>query len=173
MMDQIIFIWTGSNQIANQSSDVACFLLLGQLFQVMTSVPFYLSSAYGRTKLVFIVQLFSMSIIIPLLLFFIPLLGILGGGVAWLLMNLIIFIPYMYYLHNKIIKHQFQEWIIKDVLSPIIILVPSVFFLNMILPDTQNKIAILLRIAIICLISTIFLLLILKELRNDLKKLNF
>jgi O-antigen/teichoic acid export membrane protein len=163
----VVFVWTGSDDTAIKSSKVASILILGQLLQVITSVPFYFASAIGKTKLIFFIQFASIFIFIPLLFILIPEYGIVGASISWLSMNLIIFPFYMYYLHEKYIPNQFWKWLYENVILPLLVITPIVIAGRFIFPYSYNSLIIFSQIVIVWLLSTISLLLILSKYRIE------
>jgi O-antigen/teichoic acid export membrane protein len=164
----ILYAWTGSNLISQEGALVSSILILGQILQVITTVPFYLASASGKTKLLLIVQIFSVLIFIPSLIYLVPKYGIVGAGFAWLIMSALTLPGYMYFLHRIYLPGQFLKWFKEDVFLPILIILPVVFLGRYVLPDTEYRIVILIQILIIWLASTIAVVLILPDYRREL-----
>lgn len=163
----ILYAWTGSVLISNKGALVASIMVLGQIIQVITTVPFYFASAIGKTKFLFIVQIISTIIIITSLIYLVPKYGILGAGMSWLAMNLLIFPGYMYYFHKVYLSGQFLKWIKHDVFLPIIVIVPIVLIAKNLLPETNIRIFIILQLLFTWFLSTLSLLFILPGFRKE------
>lgn len=163
----VLYAWTGSILISNEGALVASILILGQIMQVITTVPFYFASAYGKTKLLLIVQILSVVIFIPSLIYLVPKYGIVGAGLSWLAMNILTFPGYMYFLHKKYLPGQFLKWLKEDVFLPIVIIFPLILGGRYILPDTEYRIIILIQIFIVWFISTAALVLLLPDYRKE------
>lgn len=171
----ILYAWTGSSIISNEGALVASILVLGQIMQVVTTVPFYFASANGKTKLLLIVQMFCVIIFIPALIYLVPKYGIVGAGLAWLLMNIFIMPGYMYFLHKIYLPGQFLKWFKNDVFIPILIIVPVVLAARYILPDTECRIFVMFQLFITWFLSSLTLLYVLPDFRKEvyLKYISF
>lgn len=171
----ILFVWTGSLLISNEGAIVATILILGQIMQVITTVPFYFASATGKTKFLFIVQIISVIIFIPTLIYLVPIYGIIGAGISWLIMNLVTFPGYMYYLHKRFLPGQFLTWLSNDVFLPVIIILPIVITARFLLPETKFIGYIFFQLILTWLLSSLALLFILPAYKKEkyLKYINF
>lgn len=164
----ILYAWTGSSLIANESAWIASLLVLGQIMQVITAVPFSFASANGKTKLLLIVQIFCVIIFIPSLIHLMHIYGVIGAGYAWVLMNVLVIPGYMYFLHKVYLPGEFLKWFKHDVLLPTIIIVPVVLISKYVLPDIQKPVYLLLQLSITWLFSSVALLYIMPEFRKEI-----
>lgn len=164
----ILYAWTGSSLISGEGALVASIMVLGQIMQVITTVPFYFASATGKTKLLLIFQMLCVIIFIPTLIYLVPKYGIVGAGMSWLIMNLFTLPFYMYYLHKIYLPGQFLKWLINDVFLPIIIIVPIVIGARYLFPDTTFRIFILFQLFFTWFLSSLALLFILPDFRKEL-----
>lgn len=111
----LLHVWTGSSFIySNNMNMVVVLLLAAQTIQSLTVMPYHLALSFSDVKINISVSLIS----IPLLMFMVFLLGdwygIVGVSLAIFLNQLIIFIPYMLFLHDKFIPNISWRWL-KDV----------------------------------------------------------
>jgi O-antigen/teichoic acid export membrane protein len=145
-----IYAWTGSAVAAQEAGIVATLLLVGQIMQMMTFIPYYLALAYGNVRLNLQIGIISVVLITPLLIYLIMKYGVVGAGVSWLIMNLCTLPPYMYFLHRRFLPGELTHWCLRDVGLPMIaallIILPCRWFLP--LPSS--------RIMILCLIALVW-----------------
>ncbi|PHM22107.1 lipopolysaccharide biosynthesis protein [Xenorhabdus ehlersii] len=116
----IVRIWTNSSQIAIQMQTVVYFLLLAQAIQALTVLPFHLtlSFAYIKINLVFCIVI---MILIPLLYFsWFHIYQVNGVALSVLVTVLIIFIPYMYLVHKRLVADILSMWLKDNILAIIV-----------------------------------------------------
>lgn len=114
-----IILWTGSTEISDNVKWVARFLILGQVFQAVTLLPYFLALTHGNVKVNLYVGICSIFLYLPLLVSLVSKYGILGGGISWFIVNLIITPIYMYYLHYKFMSDAFLHWLKFSILTPL------------------------------------------------------
>lgn len=144
----LIFAWTGSAPAAQKVGLAASLLLGGQILQAITVVPFYLSLAYGQTKLILAVQIVSVVLIAPLLVVLIMKFGVVGGGIAWLVMNLCTLPPYWYFFHRRFLRGELQTWVLRDIGRPLLAALAIVSLSRWLLPLPSSRMMIFGLIAV-------------------------
>jgi O-antigen/teichoic acid export membrane protein len=146
---ECIFAWTGSAVTAQRTSLVACLLTGGQLMQAFTVVPYYLSLAHGNVKLNLQIGIASVVLITPLLIFLIIKYGVVGAGISWLAMNLCTLPPYMYAVHRRFLPGEFQRWVLRDVLRPLLVALPIIVLARVLIPVSSSRLLTLCVVAIV------------------------
>jgi O-antigen/teichoic acid export membrane protein len=121
-----VFAWTSNRTTATEVSLVTSFLLIGQLLQAITLVPFNYALSNGDTKLIIKVQIYSIILITPLLYLLLKNYGLVGGGISWLLMNVLSLPPYMYLFHKKFLPGELKTWFLRDIGQPFLISTPII-----------------------------------------------
>lgn len=116
-----VLAWTSNKTTATEVSVVTSLLLFGQLLQAITLVPFNYALSNGNTKLIIKIQLYSIILITPLLYFLIKNYGLIGGGISWVVMNLLSLPPYMYFFHKRFLQGELKKWILQDIGQPLFI----------------------------------------------------
>lgn len=149
-----ILAWTSSNLVAREAGFVTSILLLGQLFQAITLVPFNYALSQGQTKLIVKVQIYSIILITPLLFFLLKNFGLKGGSISWLIMNLCSLPPYMYYFHRRFLPGEFKIWILHDVGQPLLITLPIILLGYLFFPVTMSPIITFGMIGLIWFLAT-------------------
>lgn len=123
--EEFIYAWTGSKIIAQYSYKIAIFLIIGQLLQSITVIPYYTALAFGNVKINLRVGVISMIFLLPLLVFMVNRYGTIGGGMAWAITNIVVTPIYMFFLHRKFLKDIMLTWLIRSIAIPFILI--SVF----------------------------------------------
>jgi len=136
-----IFAWTGSAIAAQRAGLVASLLLLGQLMQAVTTVPYYLALAYGNIKLILHISIASFVLITPLLICLIIKYGVVGAGISWFVINLCSFPAYMYFLHRRFLPGELRRWCLHDVGLPLLAALPWALMGRFLLPHPISRIS--------------------------------
>ena len=167
---QFIFAWTGSVVIAGQAGLVASLLLGAQIMRAITILPYNLAMAHGQTKLILQIQVLSIVIITPLSIFLINRYGILGGGIALLIMTLCTFPLYMYYLHCHFLPGELRMWLLRDIGRPFVASLPIILLGRWLLPTTSSRMMTFCLIGLVWCVSTAAAALVTPELRSEFIK---
>ena len=161
-----IFAWTGSTAASEQAGLVASLLLLGQLMQAITLVPYYLALAHGNIKLVLQINTASVVLITPLLIFLIMKYGVVGAGISWLVMNIFTLPPYMYLLHRRFLPGELGQWCLRSLGRPLIMALPCVLLGRWLMPHIDSRWLTLCLIGLIWSVAATATAAVVPELRN-------
>jgi O-antigen/teichoic acid export membrane protein len=164
---QFIYAWTGSVVATQQAGLVASLLVGAQIMKAITVVPYYLAMAYGQTKLILQVQIFSIILITPLCIILINKYGILGGGISSLIMNICTFPLYMYYLHRRFLPGELQTWFLHDVARSLFASLPIILLARWLLPSTSSRMMTFCLIGLVWCVSTAAAAFTMPELRRE------
>jgi len=163
--ESILFVWTGDRSIAAESSVIATFLILGQVLQAITLVPFYLALSTGEVSLNLKVSVCSILILFPLLIWLVNVYGVLGAALSWFFMNMIIVTPYMYILHKNIFGGGVITWFMKGLVFPLVATIAVIFLSYELITINDNRLELLVFIISISILSIVASLVGVKELR--------
>lgn len=95
-----VYSWTGLSEVAIRIDKVVFLLLLSQIIQAVTVLPFNLALAKGRTKPSFYIGLASIIFFVPLMYFLIDKWQEIGVGVSWLILVTVTLPINIYFLHK-------------------------------------------------------------------------
>jgi O-antigen/teichoic acid export membrane protein len=126
----IVFLWTKSIDLTNNTHNLISVLIIGTLFNGLMNPPYALQLAYGWTKLNFYSNVIATLIMIPCYFFLSQNYGSLGASFSWVILNLgyiLFLIPVM---HKKILQKNITKWYLKDLVFPFIVGIIVVFSLK-------------------------------------------
>lgn len=169
--NDVIYMWTGSAAIANQTSLVASLLLGGQLLQAITVVPYYLALAHGNIKLNLQIGIASVLLVTPLMIYLIMKYGVVGAGLSWLIMNICTLPPYMYLLHRKFLPGELSRWSIRSMGVPLLVALPCVLLGHWYVTDIDSRILKFILVGVVGIFTLILTAATLPDLRNILMKI--
>ncbi len=168
---ELVYAWTTNVTTSSAVSLVTSLLLVGQLLQAITLVPFNYLLANGNTKLIITVQIFSIIIITPLLYVLLKKFGLVGGGISWFLMNVLSLPPYMYFFHKKFLPGEFKNWILHDIGQPFLISLPIICIGYYFFQTPSSGLLTFIYIGFIWFLSAIATTLSFEDLREFIKKI--
>jgi O-antigen/teichoic acid export membrane protein len=162
-----ILAWTGSAITAQRAGLVASLLLVGQLMQAITVVPYYLALAHGDIRLNLQIGISSVVLITPLLIYLIMKYGVVGAGVSWLVMNLCTLPPYMYFLHRRFVPGELRRWCLRGVGRPLLAALPCVLLCRWLVPQTSSRLLTFCLIGLVWGVSAAASALTIPDLRKE------
>ena len=118
---EIIFAWTGSQNLVDETYLVISLLSIGTLLNSLLSVPYSLQLAYGWTGLAVRMNLFAVIMIVPLVIVLTNHFGIVGPPIAWILLNSGYLIFDIKFMHKRLLSREKWEWYVKDVGIPLVV----------------------------------------------------
>jgi O-antigen/teichoic acid export membrane protein len=158
--NEFIFAWTGSSLIAANAMLTASLLLMGQILQSITIIPYNFALAHGNVKFSQKLGVLSIMLITPLLLILTLKYGILGAGISWFVLNCITLPINMYYLHRQVLSLDgMWKYCLRGVIRPLLITIPFVLLGKGFLPEGLSRFSILLYIGIIWIVPVLLSLL--------------
>ena len=95
------------------------FLSIGVSLNTLTHIPYVLTLAYGWTKYAIITNTVSIIFLFPCVVIGAPVYGAEGAAFILILLNIGYFLFGMPYLHKKILKSEYSNWLKYDILIPL------------------------------------------------------
>lgn len=117
---EIFTLWTGKAGVSLAIRPVVQLLLLGSALNSAMMFPYAIQLASGQSRLPALITVVLVAGFVPLLLWLVPLGGILGGAAAWAALN-IAYVPLGTWLtHRLILPGIGRRWMLTDVGIPTI-----------------------------------------------------
>ncbi len=116
---EILFLWTGSDQIVVAGSKVTLFLAIGTAFSGFAHLPFILQLASGSLKAVFYQRIIALILMIPLLYLAINWWGGAGAALVWLCSNLFSLLFLAHVVHRQFLSKSGRGWYVLELLIPL------------------------------------------------------
>lgn len=121
---ELILLWTTNSVEISFRPEVirsAKFLIIGSSLLALQLMFFYILLSFGKTKYNVMQGVVQILVGIPTLYFFVNKIGMSGGGISWILINLGGLIYLFIIVTKKYIKLNMLNYIYKNYLSPFII----------------------------------------------------
>ena len=167
--EPIVFLWLGDTDVAARVAPIAIWLVLGTLFNGFQHIPTSLALAHGWGFFPVIINVFSLLIILPYLLFMIPEYGATGAASAWFVVNFGYILFSTPILHYKLIPTENWKWYLYDVGLPLFGALTCIYGLSFIVNFDAKPTLMIAQV----MLSTGLLYLITILCAPDLKKILF
>lgn len=114
----VIYIWSGSDDLSRASSPLLSLLIIGCLFNGLAHIPYQLQLAQGNTIQLVKVNLLIVVMLLTMLYFLVPVHGALGAAWAWLISNALYLGVSAAFLHERLSSNGIIRWCFVDILLP-------------------------------------------------------
>lgn len=118
---EILTLWTGNPSIAEASAPIVSLLLIGTALNGVMHFPYALQLAFGMTRIPLIIAVSLSVILVPMIVYFTRTYGAVGGGLAWLLLNVLYLLFGTWLTHKYLFMGMALDWLIRDVGAPLCI----------------------------------------------------
>jgi O-antigen/teichoic acid export membrane protein len=122
----ILWLWTHNLTLTTAVTPILQIATIGNIFNVIFMVSYYLMLAKGQTVYTIWQNLISVSITVPLLLYVAPHYGAIGTASVWFLLNAGLFFISLPIIHIKYVNKHLVKWYI-DCFFTILIVAVSIF----------------------------------------------
>jgi O-antigen/teichoic acid export membrane protein len=112
--EEILYLWTGNNEIASKSTSFSFYMILAGVFLAGQVIPYNL--ALASMSLIPVIYACSVNIIltIPLYYLMIQQYGLEGAGIVWVLSNIFMFLANVFFYMRTTIPGKYVSWLFID-----------------------------------------------------------
>jgi O-antigen/teichoic acid export membrane protein len=116
----ILFIWTGDIHLAGSVAPIASLVIIGTALNGIMHFPYALQLAYGKVAIAIKINIFLISVMLPLTIIFTFKFGAVGGGLSWATLNFLYLIFGTLLTHKYLLKGVGFSWFFEDVMFPLV-----------------------------------------------------
>lgn len=165
--DEILLLWTQDQLVAFNTAEILQVLAIGTLLNGLMWIPYKLQLASGWTSLAFRMNIAMVLLLVPLMLYIVPIYGGVGAAYVWCLLNLgyvMVTIPIM---HRRLLSNHMIAWYTQDVLLPLLAIGGVCLLFRSLVDFPQHIISGLLFLVLLVFLSMSFGLLSSSHLRDE------
>ena len=118
--EQILFLWTSNLTLTMQVAPIMAVLALGSFMHCLMFIPYQIQLAYGWTLLSIRINTVAVVILVPLLLWFVPIYGAIAAAWIWVSLNLWYLLIGTQFMYRRILKKEKWMWYRNDVGIPLL-----------------------------------------------------
>jgi O-antigen/teichoic acid export membrane protein len=119
--EPILQLWTRDAELAHRSATLLSLLALGNLLNGLMWIPYQTQLAHGWTSLATRINVVSVAIIVPAILWATPRYGAEGAAWVWVSLNVGYVLIGIHFMYRKILIREKWRWYGKDVLQPLMV----------------------------------------------------
>ncbi len=164
--DRVFGLWLGENASFDSLVPLGCLLLLGQLIQAISLMPYCLTLGHGAVGINVRFGVASVILVVPLSAILISSYGLQGGGVAWFLMNILTIPLYCRFVIQKYLAKGWLVWLGRDVGVAAFSCFGFIFVIRMLVTIPSNSVYAVLVLVILWLLTSVVAGVSLSEVRR-------
>ena len=136
---EILFLWTRNAVTVEKSHILLSILIIGTALNGLMNMPYALQLAHGMTKLSLYVNIVSIAVLAPFIVFMVKMYGASGAAFAWLLLNAGYFMIIPPIMHRYLLIGEKTEWYVNDIMKPLAAVLIGTLIARMWLPSTNTR----------------------------------
>lgn len=115
----MVYAWSGQPQLATETAPLLIPLALGSFLNALMWMPYQSQIAHGWTSLTIWTNLVAVAIIVPAILWLVPIYGAQAAGWIWVTLNAAYVLVAIHLMHRRILPGQLRRWYIEDIAGPL------------------------------------------------------
>ncbi len=115
----VLQLWTHNADLANRSATLLGLMALGNLLNGLMWIPYQTQLAHGWTSLTTRINIISVSIIVPAILWATPRYGAEGAAWVWISLNTGYVLIGIHFMYRKIMTGEKWNWYRQDIFQPL------------------------------------------------------
>ena len=116
---EVILLWTQNPATAAKTHLLVSILICGTAINGLLGMPYALQLAFGWTRLSFLKALIAVILLVPLIIYMTTRYGATGAAIAWLVLNIGMFLFEIPIMHRKLLRKEKWRWYWQDVCLPL------------------------------------------------------
>lgn len=117
--ERILLLWTADTVLAKEVAPLMRVLALGTLLHGLMWIPYQMQLAYGWTSLAIRTNIIAVSVLVPAILWLVPLYGAMSAAWIWVALNSAYVLIGVHFMYRRILKTEKWEWYHTDVALPL------------------------------------------------------
>ncbi len=118
--ETVLELWTQDSELSQSSATLLSLLALGNLLNGLMYIPYQTQLAHGWTSLATRINIVSLIIVVPAILWVTPRYGAEGAAWVWVSLNAGYVLIGIHFMYQKILPHEKWYWYRQDVLQPLL-----------------------------------------------------
>lgn len=139
--EPLLALWTQDSNLAKRATLLVQLLAFGNLLNSLMYIPYQAQLAYGWTGLALRINLASIFIIGPAVLYAAPRYGAEGAAVIWAVFNLFYILIGIHLIFRRILTTEKWEWYRADILMPLLPAALVAVLLSQTMPTMPSSLA--------------------------------
>ena len=118
--ENIMFVWSGNESLAKNIAPILTPLMLGTFLNGLMHIPYQLQLAHGWTSFTIKINLVGVTILIPAILWIVPIYGAEGAAWIWVTLNAGYVFIAIHFMHRRLLPEVKWRWYKFDLVMPVV-----------------------------------------------------
>ena len=114
---EIVFLWTQDPTTAERTHLIVSILICGTALNGLMHLPYALQLAFGWTRLSLLKTLIAVILLVPLIIYMTMHFGATGAAIAWLILNIGMFIFEIQIMHRRLLRKRKMALVLARYMS--------------------------------------------------------
>jgi hypothetical protein len=114
-----VYAWSGQGQLAAETAPLLLPLALGTFLNALMWMPYQSQLAHGWTGLSIRTNLVAVAVIVPAILWLVPLYGAPAAAWIWVGLNAAYVLVAIHFMHRRILPGELRRWYVEDIAAPL------------------------------------------------------
>lgn len=137
--NRLLLLWTGDTALAEKVAPLLLVLSLGTLMNGLMWIPLQMQLANGWTNLGVKINIAAIAVLIPSILWVVPIYGAIGAAWAWVALNIGYLVFAIYFMHRRLMKTEKWNWYREDVAIPLVAAAGTAALCRWLIPAEMGK----------------------------------
>jgi O-antigen/teichoic acid export membrane protein len=134
-------LWINDAALAKRVAPLVSVLALGTLFNGLMHMPYQLQLAHGWTSLTVWINMAAVAVIVPAMLWVIPMYGAIGAAWLWATLNTGYLFFTIYFMHIRLLPSEKWRWYGQDTVIPLVAAAATAGLLRWAMPTDAGTVA--------------------------------
>ncbi len=112
---ELLYAWTGDIEASSWASPILVWYVIGNGILALSAFQYYLQYVHGNLKYHVRMNTIFPLITLPIIFYAVINYGAIGAALAWFFIQLIAFLFWPPFVHNKFAPGIHKDWVIKDI----------------------------------------------------------
>lgn len=122
---ELLLLWTQNPVTTENAHLLVSILIIGTALNGLMNLPYALQLAHGWTKLALYMNLISVIVLTPLMIFMTSEYGAVGGAIVWVILNSGYILIAIHFMHRRLLPTEKWFWYGQDIGIPLIVSVAT------------------------------------------------
>ena len=167
--EAILRLWTHDDDLTRHTATLVSLLTLGNMLNSLMWIPYQTQLAYGFTGLVVRINIASVLIIVPALLWVTPRYGAEGAAWVWIGLNAGYILIGVHIMYRTILTMEKWRWYTQDIAMPLVGAGSTAILLHWLIPAGLSTIGQIFALALAVSLTLVAATLMAPTLRRQLR----
>lgn len=137
---EVILVWSNDPELTRRVAPIMILLAAGTLLNGLLGIPYIVQLAYGWTQLSIITNVIAVCVLVPAVLWAVPIYGAIGAAWIWVILNagyLFIAVSFMY---RRLLTAEKWRWYGRDLAIPLAAATATALLCHWLAPNDLGRI---------------------------------